>query len=122
MILIITISADLGLVHFSLGQFTVNHDVFQQFVELSEQAHNMIPENGTIHIVYDCARPHLRATAQVNFQERVFLHRQPVYSSFFNPVEQAHSCFKASVKRTLSTPETRQELNDEVARAAARLN
>ena len=43
----------------------------------------------------------------------------PPYSPFLNPTEQAHSCFKADIKRQLASQQVSQELQNDVERLAA---
>lgn len=121
--LIMATSGDFGLLHHDLGQFTLTHERFQHFVnELCRIMANMFPENERIHIVFDNARPHLRTVVPEEFRNRMFVRQQPIYSPFFNPVEQAHSCFKASIKRQLTTVAIRDELNNDNARIAIGAN
>lgn len=108
--LIMAINADLGLVHYDLRQQTVDHARYQEFVDhlINVEASNRL--DGAVHIVHDGARPHLNTTVPHEHQHRFFMHTQPPYSPFFNPVEQAHSCFKAAISRQLTTQEVQQRL------------
>ncbi len=120
MIVILAINQEMGLVHHRLGQFTVTRDVFQDFVNnLIAQTVDLFPGEDTIHIVYDGARPHLNIAIPEQHHGRFVLHMLPPYSPFLNPVEQAHSCFKAGVKNELARLEVQLELVDDTARRAA---
>ena len=44
----------------------------------------------------------------------------PTYSPFLNPIENAFSCWKATVKRSLAVPDVQENINDMDAAAAAR--
>ena len=111
--LTLAINANVGLVHYSLSAETTTRVSFQNFLNhLFQVAANIFPHNETIHIVYDGARPHLRMTVPDNMQHRFTLRILPPYSPFLNPVEQAHSAFKALVKTQLTTADVREELLD----------
>lgn len=109
--LTLAINANVGLVHHSLVAETTTRASFQNFLnDLFQAADNMFPNDEQIHIVYDGARPHLRMRVLDNLQHRFTLRILPSYSPMLNPVEQAHSAFKARVKSQLTTPELREEL------------
>lgn len=121
--LIMATAATIGLVHHTLGMFTLTHVIFQEFInELCEIIHDVFPANEFIHIVYDGARPQLGTAIPPNFQGRISLHRLPPYSPFYNPVEQANSCFKQTIKQAIITADVQRELRDEDARLAAGMN
>lgn len=116
--LIMAINGDLGLVHFDLRQQTVDHARYQTFINdliNLEAAHRF---NGEVHIVQDGARPHLNTQVPEQHASRFHIRTLPPYSPFLNPVEQAHSCFKAAVGRQLTTTAIQNELKDDVARQA----
>ena len=64
-----------------------------------------------VHIVCDGARPHLNVHPPAEFPH-FHVHILLPYSPFLNPVEQAHSCFKADVKRHLAEPAMQLRLAD----------
>jgi len=108
--LIMAINADLGLVHFDLRQQTINHSRYQEFVDhlINVEAAARFP--GNVHLVHDGARPHLNTTVPEQHAHRFTIRTQSPYSPFLNPVEQAHSCFKAAISRSLTTSAVQQEL------------
>ena len=72
----------------------------------------MFPLSHLIHIVYDGARPHLRGMVPEEYVDQFRVHLLPPYTPFFNPTEQAHSCFKAHVKQQLASPVIQAEIMD----------
>ena len=119
-VLILAISPTLGVVHHWLRQMTVTRATFQEYLnELIEKASNLLPEDEHCTIIYDGARPHLRMTVPQNFANRFVLRILPAYSPMLNPTEQAHSCFKAAVKRQLVRPEVSTEIQDAANRRQA---
>ena len=108
--LIMAINADLGLVHFDVRQQTITHSRYQEFIDHLVNVEAATRFQGTIHIVHDGARPHLNTTAPQQHAHRVSIRTLPPYSPFLNPVEQAHSCFKAAISRSLTTAAIQQEL------------
>ena len=116
--LIMAINSDMGLVLYDLQQRTVNHERYQTFIDNlinNEAAHRF---QGSVHIVHDGARPHLRTSVPEEHSPRFFIHTLPPYSPFLNPVEQAHSCFKAAVGRQLTSAAIQEELLDDAQRQA----
>ena len=112
-VLILAISPSLGVIHYSLRQLTVTRATFQAYLnELIAKAANMLPPEEHCTIVYDGARPHLRMDVPEAFVNRFELRILPPYSPMLNPTEQAHSCFKAAVKRQLVRPEVVREIQD----------
>lgn len=100
------------MVHYHLRQVTVTRVTFQEYLNaLISKAANMLPQEHCT-IVYDGARPHLRMDVPEAFANRFSLRILPPYSPMLNPTEQAHSCFKAAVKRQLTRPEVMQEIQD----------
>ena len=115
------INADLGQVLFDLRQQTVNHARYQEFMNgliNFEAAHRF---NGAMFIVQDGARPHLNTDVPKQHGNRFQIRTLPPYSPFLNPVEQAHSCFKAAIGRQLTTTAVQNELPDDTARQALSL-
>ena len=112
-VLILAISPSLGVIHYSLRQLTVTRVIFQEYLNaLITKAANMLPPEEHCTIVYDGARPHLRMNVPEAFTNRFALRILPPYSPMLNPTEQAHSCFKATVKRQLVRPEVMREIQD----------
>ena len=68
--------------------------------------------NEPVFIIHDGARPHLNVTILQQHRQQFNIVTQPPYSRFFNPVEQAHSCFKAAVGRELCNPQIQNQLID----------
>lgn len=69
----------------------------------------------------DNARPHVNAILPDDV-ENIGLRRTPPWSPFLNPVEMAHSCLKAGIKRTLAQPGWQQRVGDHQAAADEGLN
>lgn len=116
--LVMAINSDLGLVLYDLQQRTLNHERYQNFINNlvnNEAAHRF---HGSVHIVHDGARPHLRTSVPDEHSRRFFIHTLPPYSPFLNPVEQAHSCFKEAVGRQLTSAAIQDELLDDAQRQA----
>lgn len=110
---IVAISADFGVIRYSTSQETLNHDRYQDFInELVRTAAPMFAEQDQVHIIHDGARPHLHTIVEAEFAAQFDVQTLPPYSPFLNPVEQAHSCFKAAVGRQLVLPATQEELTD----------
>ena len=98
--LILAISAEYGLMSFEMKQETLNHEKYQRFINNLIVAAAPHYANGDfVYLVHDGARPHLNTIVNEPHQRQFFIVTQPPYSPFFNPVEQAHSCFKAAVSR-----------------------
>ena len=100
---ILAINQEMGLVRHQLGQFTVTKNVNQNFIaELVNQASELFSGEDHIHIVYG-ERGHISTLLFLNHTKSashcVCCLRRTV--PFFNPVEQAHSCFKTFTKNEL---------------------
>ena len=67
-----------------------------------------------IILIYDNARSHINARVPPEFNN-ITIKRLPPYSPFFNPVEMAHSAFKAGVKQTLALPVWQARIGDQGA-------
>ena len=107
---IVAISADFGVILHSASQETLNRERYQHFInELVRTAAPMFHNDDEVHIIQDGARPHLRITVEAEFAAQFDIQTLPPYSPFLNPVEQAHSCFKAAVGRQLSLPANQEE-------------
>ena len=110
---IVAISADFGVIRSSTLQETLNHERYQEFInELVRTAAPMFADHDQVHIIQDGARPHLHTTVEAEFAAQFDVQTLPPYSPFLNPVEQAHSCFKAAVGRQLVLPAIQEELTD----------
>ena len=111
--LTLAISPSLGVVHHDLRQITTTRLTFQGFInQLINILSPLLPQNERCVIVYDGARVHLNITVPEHERLRFQLRILPPYSPMLNPTEQAHSCFKAMVKQSLTDPETMQEIQD----------
>ena len=108
----LAISPQYGFVHctFVVGGFT--HDKFGEM--LGELGQLLFEEE--VVILVDNARPHLNAPRMLEQHELRYL---PRYSPIINAAEYAGSAVKAAVKRTLSEPAIRAEVEDRAAAAAA---
>ena len=106
------ISNEIGLIHHSVRLATTTLESFQQFIQdTCDAAVQILPADKPIHLIYDNARPHINAHR-----------RTPPYSPFLNPVEMAHSAFKAAVKHTLSLPQWQARVGDVAAAREAGVN
>ena len=115
-------SHEVGLVHHSINLQTTTRETFENFLqETAEACQEMFPPEETLYFVYDNARPHVRAELPPG-NDNIELKRLPPYSPFLNPVEMAHSCFKAGIKRLLRQPEWQARVGDHQAAARQGLN
>jgi transposase len=116
------ISSEVGLVHHTIRLASTTLLSFQQFIdEMCAAAVQMFPAGDQIFVIYDNARPHVNAVAPPEFNN-ISVKRLPPYSPFLNPVEMAHSAFKAGVKRALSLPAMQNRVGDRDAATEAGLN
>lgn len=107
---IIALSSE-GVIHFTVSTNTLDHARYQTFIdELVTTAAPMF--NDPVHIIHDGARPHLRTIINGPNVQQFDIVQLPPYSPFLNPVELAHSCFKAAVGRSLTLPHVQAELLD----------
>lgn len=109
------IAPDLGLAHHKIVCQTLTANLFQAFVEeLLQAVSNRDDVNNADQfcIIMDGARFHngVRIPEQFAANWRVVV--LPPYSPFLNPVESAHSCLKAAIKRQLSQPQVQLELDN----------
>lgn len=108
---IIAICSEIGVVHYSVSQETLDHQKYQKFMDdLVRIAAPMF--NEPVHIIHDNARPHLRTAIDGVHADQFSIRSLPTYSPFLNPVEQIHSCFKAAIGRQLTRPDVQEELQD----------
>lgn len=116
------ISNEVGLVHHTIRLATTTLASFQQFIdETCEAARPMFPAGDQIFLIYDNARPHINAAVPPAFNNFA-IKRLPAYSPFLNPVEMAHSAFKAGVKQTLALPAWQARVGDVAAAREAGIN
>ena len=108
----IAVNPQVGLIHFQLAENTTTHESFRQFLHQLLQHLHLFPENESVRIIYDRARPHLNQIVPENLRNRVSFHVLPPYSPFMKPVEQAHSCVKAAIKRRLGENNVQREIMD----------
>lgn len=118
----LAISGEVGLVAHTISSETVRRETFEQFLATTVEAcRNMFPADEPIYIIYDNARPHVRAQLPPNARNFT-IKKLPPYSPFLNPTEMAHSAFKAGVKRTLALPEWQNRFGDRAAADEAGVN
>ncbi|XP_072168667.1 uncharacterized protein [Diadema setosum] len=117
------VSSEVGLVHHTIASETVTRDTFEAFLATTaHECDNVFPPNEDVYLIYDNARPHVRAQLPDDASPRIHLKRLPPYSPFLNCVEMAHSAFKAAIKRDLARPELQQRLGDRGAAQEAGVN
>ena len=106
----------MGLVHHVIEQRMVTRATFQAFInELLVILALRAPINEEIFIIFDGARLHLNIVVPPEFEDtgvRFHVVMLPPYCSFFNPVEQAHSCLKSAIKPHLVLPHIQAEILD----------
>lgn len=116
------VSNEVGLVHHNIRMNTTTRESFEQFLqETCNAAAIMFPQEESVFFIYDNARPHVNAQLPQGFPTYV-IKRLPPYSPFLNPVEMAHSSFKAGVKRTLALPAWQARVGDIAAARADGVN
>ena len=116
------ISAEVGLVAHRISSEIVTRATFEEFLATTVQECGVLfPANERIYLIYDNARPHIRAQLPPD-AENFIIKMLPPYSPFLNPTEMARSDFKAGVKRTLGLPEWQDRFGDEAARIQAGMN
>jgi hypothetical protein len=116
------ISGEVGLVAHRISSETVTRATFEEFLATTvQECGRMFPAGDQIFLIYDNARPHIRAQLPPN-AGNFTIKLLPPYSPFLNPTEMAHSAFKAGVKRMLGLPEWQERFGDQAARAQAGVN
>ena len=116
------ISGGVGLVAHRISSETVTRATFEEFLATTVQQCRMVfPAGERIYLIYDNARPHIRAQLPPN-AGNFTIKMLPLYSPFLNPTEMAHSAFKAGVKRTLGLPEWQERFGDQAAAVQAGVN
>ena len=116
----IATSNEIGLVHHTVALQTVTRETIENFLrETADTALQMFPDDEHIYFIYDNARPHVRAQLPNDMEGigNIEIKKTPSYSPFLNPVEMAHSCFKAACKRTLGLPDWQRRVGDHQAAA-----
>ena len=117
------ISADVGLVHHTIACETVTRETFEGFLaETAAQCAQLFPPGENVFIIYDNARPHVRAQLPDGVAPNIQIKLLPPYSPFLNPTENAHSAFKAALKRILARPEWQRRVGDREAAEEAGVN
>ena len=110
------VSGELGLVHHEISCETVTRASFEDFLaETARQCAIVFPPGEPVVLIYDNARPHVRARLPPDVDPAIQLKRLPPYSPFLNFCENAHSAFKAAVKRDVARPEIQQTIGDREA-------
>ena len=117
------VSPAIGFVHHHIAFEIVTRESFEDFLaETIAQCNELFPDDDPIYLIYDNARPHVRAQlpdgANPIFQTKLL----PPYSPFLNMTEMAHSAFKAGVKRTLAQPAWQLRFGDRRAAQDAGVN
>ena len=119
----VAVSADVGLVHHTVASETVTRESFEAFLaETAQQCAQLLPPGESVYIIYDNARPHVRAQLPDNVGPNIQCKLLPPYSPFLNPTENAHAAFKAALKRILGRPEWQRRVGDREAAQEAGLN
>lgn len=108
---IIALCSEGGILAYSVSQETLDHARYQQFIDRLVMI-SVARFNDPIHIVHDGARPHIGTVIHEQYAQQLDIRTLPPYSPFLNPVEQAHSCFKAAVGRQLTQPNIQDQLRD----------
>ena len=91
----LAVAPDVGLVHHTMAQETVTREGFEGFlVDTARRCQEVFQENDRVFLIFDNARPHVNAQLPEGM-DNITLKRLPPYSPFLNPVENAHSAFKA---------------------------
>lgn len=109
------VSPVLGLVYHEIIGETMTAIKFQASIEQLLRTVSSRPDvqaDERFCIVMDGARFHNGAQIPQQFVHNWELKMLPPYSPFLNPVEEAHSCLKAAIKRQLGNPEMQQELDN----------
>ena len=108
--LILATSPSTGLVDYSLEIGNVNRERVQMFVQrICPRIVAQLQDGHSSVILLDGARFHQGLQIPQEYEDRISIRVFPPYSPFLNPVELAHSTFKAAVKRQLSQPDVQQE-------------
>ncbi|XP_030846747.1 uncharacterized protein LOC115926220 [Strongylocentrotus purpuratus] len=117
------VSAAIGLVHHRIAFETVTRERFEDFLaETVAECNQMFPADEPIYLIYDNARPHVRAQLPDGANPIIQTKRLPPYSPFLNMTEMTHSAFKAAVKRTLAQPAWQLRVGDRQAAQDAGIN
>ena len=99
------VSAPISLVHYRVKFKTVTRESFEDFLaETDAECNELSPADDPIYLIYDNARPHVRAQLPDRAKPIIQKKLLPPYLPFLNMTEIAHSTFKADVKRTLAQP------------------
>lgn len=107
--LMLAISSQIGVVHYSFSQATVAKPVFQQFLHDVIGKIPLSAAGGQSFVIMDNATIHKDV---VSNRPDVSVKYLPPYSSPLNPIEEAFSSWKAVVKQTLSEPSIQAQVMD----------
>ena len=111
----IAIAPGAGLVHHRMAQETVTREGFEGFLsDTAQRCRELFEDDDQVYIIYDNARPHINARLPEGM-DNITLKLLPPYSPFLNPVENAHSAFKAQVKKLMARPEWQRRVDDREA-------
>ena len=117
------VSAAIGLVHHEIAFETVTRESFERFLAATiAECNEMFPGDERIILIYDNARPHVRAELPADANPLIETKRLPPYSPFLNMTEMAHSSFKSAVKRCLAQPAWQHRVGDRMAAERAGVN
>ena len=116
------VCAEVGLVHHLVAFETVTRNSFEDFLaNTARECANIFPAGEPVFLIYDNARPHVRAQLPPDVYPNIQLKFLPPYSPFLNCTEMAHSAFKAAVKRDLALPDWQRRVGDRDAAREAGL-
>ena len=108
--------------HHVIACETTTRATFEDFLaETARQCAIMFPPGESVVMIYDNARPHVRAQLPHDVEPIMQVRLLPPYSPFLNFTENAHSAFKSRVKRDLARPEIQQAIGDREAAQQAGL-
>nr|XP_054756147.1 uncharacterized protein LOC129262123 [Lytechinus pictus] len=119
----LAVSATVGLVHREIDFGTVTHERFERFLEAtSTECTKLFPENAQIVLIYDGAKPHLRANLPVNVRAVMETKILPPFSPFLNIAEVAHCSFKNAVMTCLAQPAWQCRIGDKMGAEQSGVN
>ena len=117
------VSAAAGLVHHEISFETVTRERFEHFLAATAaECNEMFPDDEPVILIYDNARPHVRAELPADANALMETKLLPPYSPFLNMTEMAHSSFKSEVKKCLAQPEWQGRVGDRMAAERAGVN
>jgi len=117
------ISPEIGLVHHRIAFETVTRERFEEFLAATvRECSQLFPEDEPLFLIFDNARPHVRAQLPEGTNPLIQIKFLPPYSPFLNSTEMAHSAFKAAVKRNLALPGWQRRVGNRQAAQQAGVN